>query len=342
MRSLIVGGYGFVGRHLAHYLVRCGDDVAVTYLPQERDQLLASGKFVESAGAVDISLGTTANRVALPQSAQTLALDITDTKAVQQLIALLRPDAIYHLAAISSVQESESMGRQVFEINFFGTVNLLEAVRQHSPDTRFLFVSSSEVYGEPRPGSLPIVETAELRPLNAYGVSKAAAELAVFEAYSRHKLHTVRVRPFPHIGPGQSEKFALSSFAKQIAEIQLKRREPTVNAGNLEVKRDYSDVLDVVRAYREAIENGKPGEAYNICSGEGKSISDLLQLLVKRSGVEVEITQDPNRMRSVDVTEIYGSAQKALRDFGWKPRVEREASMDSLLAYWMEALAAEK
>lgn len=342
MRALIVGGYGFAGRHLAHHLVKCGDDVAITYLPEERTDVLAS----QDPSAKSSSKGAKGakakigNQIALPQSAQTLALDITDKKAVDQIIALLKPDALYHLAAISSVQEGESIGNKIFDINFFGTVNLLEAIREHSPQTRFLFVSSAEVYGEPRPGTLPIVETAELRPQNAYGVSKAAAELAVFEAHARHGLHTVRVRPFPHTGPGQADRFALSSFAKQIAEIRLKKAEPSIQVGNLEVKRDYSDVSDVVRAYRDAIENGKPGEAYNICSGEGKSISDLLQLLISCAGVEVEIVQDPDRVRAVDVTEVYGSSQKAQRDFGWKPRVEREASMDSLLAYWMEAISA--
>lgn len=334
MRALIVGGYGFAGRHLAHYLVKCGDDVAVTYLPEERTDVLAS-----QDPKSKLAKGKVGNRISLPQSAQTLALDITDKKAVDQIIALLKPDAVYHLAAISSVQESETAGQKVFDVNFFGTKNLLDAIREHSPASRFLFVSSAEVYGEPRPGILPILETAELRPQNAYAVSKAAAEMAVFEAYAKHGLHTVRVRPFPHTGPGQADRFALSNFAKQIAEIRLGKAEPSIKTGNLEVKRDYSDVSDVVRAYRDAIENGKPGEAYNISSGEGKSINELLQLLISCSGVEVEVVPDPERMRPVDVMEIYGSSQKAQRDFGWKPRVEREASMDSLLAYWMESIA---
>ena len=332
MRALIVGGYGFAGRHLASYLVRCGDDVAVTYVPEDRVEVQATQGGTKQ-------LAKTANRVALPQQAQTMALDITDRKAVEQIIMLLKPDALYHLAAISSVKEGESAGNRVFDINFGGTLNLLDAVRQHSPETRFLFVSSAEVYGEPRPGTLPVSETAELRPQNSYAVSKAAAEMAVYEAHARHGLHTVRVRPFPHIGPGQSEKFALASFAKQIAQIKLRKKDSNVSVGNLEVKRDYSDVLDVVRAYREAMENGKPGEAYHICSGEGKSMNDLVQLLIKCAGVEVELVQNPELVRAVDVSELYGSSQKALRDFGWKPRVEREASMDSLLAYWMESLA---
>lgn len=325
MRALIVGGNGFAGRHLAHYLVKCGDDVAVTYVPQEREG-------VHTAHARGGSTG-------LPQVAQTLALDITDKAAVDQIIMLLKPDAVYHLAAISSVAEGETSGRALYEINFYGTMNLLDAVKVHSPASRFLFVSSSEVYGEPRPGTLPIVESAELRPQNAYAVSKASAEQAVYAAYARDGIHTVRVRAFPHTGPGQSERFVLASFAKQIAEIKIKKAAPVIRVGNIEVKRDYSDVLDVVRGYRDAIENGKPGEAYNICSGEAKSISELLQLLISCAGVEVEITQDPERVRAHDITEICGSSQKAQRDFGWRPRIEREASIDSLLAHWMEKIA---
>ena len=327
MRALIIGGYGFVGRHLAQHLVSCGDDVAVTYLPEKSIQ----------AGMGDSRPSD--NRVAIPNAAQTMALDITDQKDVSQLLALLKPDAVYHLAAIAHITEAEKAGEELFRVNTLAASTVMDALVQHSKDTRFLFVSSAEVYGEPKPGGLPLTELSELRPISAYGVSKAAADLAAYKYHYRDKLHTVRIRPFPHIGPGQSETFAISGFAKQIAEIKLGKAKPVVKVGNLEAKRDYTDVLDIVRGYRDAVLNGKPGDVYNLCSGESISIGDALKLLVKLAGVEVEIVEDAERVRPVDITDLFGSYQKAQRDFGWRPRVEREASLDSLLAYWLEALS---
>lgn len=325
MRSLIIGGFGFVGRHLATHLVKCGDDIAITYRPDPNDKTQ--------------KLEDQTNRTPIPRTAQQLALDITDKAAVANVITLLQPDAVYHLAAVSSVAQAENELQLATEINLNGTINILEAIRSNSPKSRFLFVSSAEVYGEPRPGTLPLAETAELRPVNVYGWTKAAADLAVYRYHAAFGLHTVRMRSFPHLGPGQSDRFALSSFAKQIAAIKLEKAPPQIKVGNLEVKRDYTDVLDVVIGYREGLENGKPGEAYNICTGEPRTMSDLLQLMIKRAGVEVEITQDPTRMRPLDVALEFGSNQKALKDFGWKPRVDIEASIDTLLAYWLEALS---
>jgi GDP-4-dehydro-6-deoxy-D-mannose reductase len=186
---------------------------------------------------------------------------------------------------------------------------------------------------------LPLIESAELRPTSVYGVSKAAADALVFKCCYRDQLHTIRVRPFSHIGPGQAEHFAISSFAKQVALVKLGKQEPVIKVGNLDVKRDYSDVSDIVRGYREALLNGKAGEAYNLCSGISVEVGDLLQRLITLSGVDMEVVQDPARVRTVDIPEIVGSFEKASRDFGWKPRVERDAMLDSLLAYWLDALS---
>ncbi|MCC6953273.1 MAG: GDP-mannose 4,6-dehydratase, partial [Deltaproteobacteria bacterium] len=214
MRALITGGFGFVGRHLARYLVTCGDDVAVTYHPSER-------------GSADEAF-----RTALPQAAQTFALDIADKKAVDQLLTIVQPDALYHLAALSYVPDGETQQDLIFQTNSFGTMNLLDGLVKTSPKTRFLYVSSAEVYGEPWPGSLPLVETAVLRPVSNYGLSKVLGDLAAFKYSVRDSLDTVRVRPFPHIGPGQSDQFAVSSFARQLAEVKLGRREPVIKVGN--------------------------------------------------------------------------------------------------------------
>lgn len=336
MRALITGGHGFVGRHLAQYLLRCGADVALTYLP-----LKPSGTAVKFfPGAASGEHPDAHNKVPLPTAAQSLALDIADFTAVSEVMKLLRPDVIFHLAGIAFVPDGEADGTGIFEVNTLGTFNVLEATRRHSADSRVLVVSSAEVYGEPRPGALPFTELSELRPVSAYGVSKAAADLLAFKYHYRDGMHTIRVRPFPHLGPGQNSVFAISSFARQIAEIKLGLKSPEIWVGNLESKRDYCDVSDIVRGYHEAALNGKPGEAYNLCSGESIAVGELLNILVRLAGVEVEIKQDPKRMRAIDIPELYGSSEKALKDFGWKPRVEREAMLDSLLAYWLDALSA--
>ena len=328
MRALITGGHGFAGRHLAQHLVSCGDDVALTYLP------LREGETEESREAAD------PRNIPVPKTSQSLALDITDRNSVFEVVSLLKPDVLFHLAAISHVPQGEGNQDAVFDANYRGTVNLLDAVVEHSQDTRFLYVSSSEVYGEPRPGSLPLLEKAELRPVNNYGVSKAAAELSVYSYGHRHGIHAVTVRPFPHTGPGQTERFALSSFAKQVAAAKIGIGQPQISVGNLEVVRDYSDVSDIVRGYREAALNGKPLESYNLCSGESVELGELLNMLIARSGTDVEVVQDPARVRNNDVPDVYGSYERAQRHFGWKPRVEREAMLDSLLAHWMSLLSS--
>ncbi len=328
MRALVTGGHGFVGRHLAQHLVQCGDDVAITYYS------VPGADGVKSEPETDVE-----NKVGLPKTVQMLSLDVCDAKAVREVVSLLRPDVIYHLAAISFVPDGEKDPERVFEVNTRGTTNFLNAIRECSPETRLLYVSSSAVYGEPRPGALPVTEASELRPNTEYALSKVTADLQVYKSGYRDGLHVIRIRPFQHIGPGQSDRFAISSFAKQIANIKLGKSEPIIKVGNLEVKRDYSDVSDIVRGYREAILNGKSGEVYNLCSGGSVSIQELLNMLIERAGIEVEVVQDPSRVREGEVPEVYGSYDKAQRDFGWKPRVEREAMIDSILAYWLETLS---
>jgi GDP-4-dehydro-6-deoxy-D-mannose reductase len=327
MRALITGGFGFAGRHLAQYLVKCGDDVALSYLPS-----LKPGGADERKEA--------ASYIPLPPSIQSLALDVADAAAVGEVVALLKPDAIYHLAAMAFVPDAEQDLKKVFDVNAFGTINVLDAVAKFSRETRVLVVSSAEVYGEPRPGSLPLTELATLRPISAYGMAKATADLAGFKYAFLDGLHTVRVRPFNHIGPGQSESFAISSFAKQVAAVKLGMIKPVIKVGDLEVKRDYSDVSDIVRGYREALLNGKRGDAYNLCSGTSVAISELLEKLIKVAEVEATIEVDPERVRPVLIPDIVGSSQKAQKEFGWKPRIDLEGTLHSLFAFWLETLSS--
>lgn len=322
MRTLITGGYGFVARHLAQHLVSCGDDVAVTC--HGADKIPGSE--------------ASSNAVQLPSSVQTMVLDVTDSKAVKDLVSVLNPDAIYHLAAMAFVPSGEINFEEVFRVNTFGTLNVLNAVLECSPRSRVLVVSSSEVYGSPRPKTLPVNELSELRPISAYGVSKAAADLAAFQYSQKKNLEVIRVRPFPHIGPGQSSVYAISSFAEQLARIKAGRAKPIIRVGNLESKRDYSDVSDIVRGYREALLNGKRGEVYNLCSGKSVQIGEILQRLIAIAEVEVEVQEDASRLRAVDVPEIYGSFERATREFGWRPRIDLEATLHSLFAYWAEVV----
>jgi len=322
MRALITGGHGFVGRHLAQHLVSCGDTVAATYLT-----------------SAETAADETAKKIELPKVSQSIALDVCDRSAVFEVISLMQPDAIYHLAALSFVPDGEKDPQRIMEINTIGTMNLLDAMVAHSVDSKFLFVSSSEVYGHPRPGSLPLRETSEMRPTSMYGVSKAAADAAVFKYSYSNGLNAIRVRPFSHVGPGQADHFAISSFAKQVAAVKLGKQEPIIKVGNLDVKRDYSDVSDIVRGYREALLNGKNGESYNLCYGESVEIGELLRGLIALADIEVEVIEEQSRVRVVDIPEMVGSYEKASRDFGWRPRVEREAMLDSLLAFWLDALS---
>ena len=318
MRVLITGGYGFAGCHLADHMVQCGDDVAVSYLPNSDENVSPAWR--------------------LPKRLQTVALDITKREQVYELISVLKPDTICHLAASTFVPAGDTDSVRMFQVNTYGTLNVLDAVAEKSPTTRVLFVSSSEVYGDPRPGTLPLNESAELRPQSNYGLSKAWADLAAFNYSIRRDLNIVRVRPFPHIGPGQRDCFALASFTKQIAEIKLGKKTPVIQVGNLEARRDYSDVSDIVRGYREVLLNGKRGGVYNLASGQSHEIGALLRKLLEIAEVDAEIQVDESRIRTTDIACIEGSYEKAQKEFGWKPRVDIEAALHGLYAYWAEKL----
>jgi GDP-4-dehydro-6-deoxy-D-mannose reductase len=328
MRVLVTGGSGFAGTHLAKHLVECRDDVALTYLSEK-----------DAPRSPELAMLEEVRKKAVPRSVQHIALNVCNPQEVRQVISLMQPDVIYHLAAISFVPSGEDAIRDVFQVNTMGTLALLEAVKECCPLARVLLVSSSEVYGIPRPGALPLIESAEMRPVSTYGVSKSAAEQLGYKFSVRDGLHVISVRPFPHIGPYQEDRFALSSFARQIAEIKLGKREAVIEVGNIEVKRDFSDVSDIVRGYREAALNGRNGEVYNLCSGNAYVLSDLIGMLLSIAGVEAEIKVDEKRVRATDIQEHLGSYAKAGKDFGWKPRVEVEAMLGSLFAYWLEVLS---
>jgi GDP-4-dehydro-6-deoxy-D-mannose reductase len=252
----------------------------------------------------------------------------------------VRPDEVYHLAALSSVSESYAKPWATIENNVLAQLNLLEAVREHSPQAKVLIVGSNEEYGPPRRAELPLTEHSPLRPASPYAVSKATQDLLGLQYHLSHGLDVVRVRPFNHTGPGQSERFVVPAFARQIAMIEVGQQEATVHVGNLGARRDFSDVRDIVRGYVLALREGVAGDVYNLASGESRSIRGLLESLISHATVPVGVEVDPARFRPVDVPDVYGSAEKLRRATGWAPRIPFAQTLRDTLDYWRERVRA--
>lgn len=306
MRALVIGAAGFVGKHIVEHLLEQGDQVFAGTLKEPIPQL--------------------------PNS--TFSVDITDAASTAELIQRTRPDVVYHLAGISFVPEAEAHFDKTLLVNVGGTANVLRQAHLYSKDTKVIFVSSAEVYGQVKQGDLPIRENTPLRPANNYSLSKRMAEL-VAERYVRQgALKCTIVRPFNHIGPGQDARFVASSFAQQLACIALGKSPAVLRVGNLEARRDFSDVRDIVRAYR-MLANG-PGGVFNLGSGVPRSIQSLLDTLIRVSGVAVRIEQDPDRMRGPEVPELFTSFAKAEAAVGWKPAIPFERSLEEIYRYWLD------
>jgi GDP-4-dehydro-6-deoxy-D-mannose reductase len=219
-------------------------------------------------------------------------------------------------------------------VNFRGTLNLLLAWRELQFDSRLLYVSSSDVYGLVRDEDLPLREDTPLRPANPYAASKAASEFLAFQFFQGYGLPIVRVRPFNHTGPRQSATFVCSSFAKQIAEVNTGLRPPTVAVGNLQLRRDFSDVRDIVRGYHLLLEKGQPGEVYQLCSGRAVSIEAILQILIAMASRPIQVTVDPSKTRAQEAPVLWGDASKAGQAVGWRPQYELETTLRDLELYW--------
>lgn len=221
------------------------------------------------------------------------------------------------------------------ETNAIGTIHLFEASRKSEIDPKIQVAGSSEEYGMVYPNELPIKETNPLRPLSPYGVSKVAQDKLAYQYHKSYGLKIVVTRAFNHTGPRRGEVFVTSSFAKQIAEIE-KGKEPIMYVGNLDAQRDFSDVRDVVRAYWLALEKCEFGEVYNICSEKTRTIQEVLNLLLSMTNKNIEVRQDPSRMRPSDVEILQGDCSKFKQQTGWKPTIPFERTMEDLLNYWRE------
>lgn len=262
------------------------------------------------------------------------AIELLDPASLARAIEETQPDLVLHLAAQSFVPSSISDPRATYNVNFLGTLNLLEALEARGFSGRMLYISSGDVYGLVAPDALPIVETHAVRPRNPYAVSKAAAELLCYQWTQSHAFDIVLARPFNHVGPGQAEWFVVSDFARQVVEVKLGLREPVIRVGDIEVTRDFTDVRDVAQAYLLLLERGIKGEVYNICSGKEQSIREILERLIVIAGIRCRIERDEARFRPNEQKRIYGSYARLNEQMGWQPAIGIDKSLQDALSDW--------
>jgi GDP-4-dehydro-6-deoxy-D-mannose reductase len=257
-------------------------------------------------------------------------IDIADGPAMSAVMAAARPDAVYHLAAFTHVGRSWDEPREALRVNAIGTFEVLQAARACDPTPRVLLVGSAEVYGVVTPDQLPVSEDAPLRPVSPYAASKVAAEYLGVQAFLGYGVPVIRVRAFNHIGPGQHPSFVVPALAGRIHEARTEGRR-TLPVGNLAARRDFTDVRDVVRAYRLLVERGQPGEAYNVCSGTAVSIEDVANRLLALSGADLELVVDPELSRPVEVPVLLGSPARITAATGWRPEISLDQTLRDVL-----------
>ena len=307
--TIVTGAAGFAGGHLLDLLAADQPDVIGWYRP----------------------LGDTIRQV---PGVQWAAVEMLDPAAVYTEIARSRPAVVYHLAGAAHVGQSWDRTAQTLQINVLGTHHLIEAVRAEVPDARVLITSSALVYGQ---SDAAITEADPIAPANPYGLSKVAQEM-VGTASGGHE-HTCIARPFNHFGIRQDPAFVAAAFAKQIAEIEAGLLPPELRVGNLEARRDLTDVRDTVRAYRLIVERGVPLRPYNVCSGRAIAVRDLLDMLLSKARVDVRVVVDPARYRPNDTPLVLGDASRIRNELGWTPAISLEQTADDLLQYWRDRIA---
>ncbi len=304
MKALVTGACGFVGGYLTRELQGNGHTVLGALYSEKHNC-----------------------------PTETVPLDITSREDCLKVLSAFKPDIVYHLAGMSFVPAAQKHFDKALETNVYGVYNILDALSELGLTSQFVLASSGEVYGIVRPEDLPLTELSPVRPANAYSLSKAMAEDTVRYFMRRSNSRCYIMRPFNHIGPGQNESFVTASFASQIASIAAGKSEPVMKVGNLEAVRDFMDVRDVVRAYAE-VHTSEPG-TYNLSSGSSVSIQAILDILLDISGVDVDVQQDPERMRPSEVPEVQGSFDKAYLTFGWKPEIDIETSLKDIYQSWL-------
>lgn len=311
-KVLITGITGFAGSHLAELLLAEGCEVYGT------------ARWRSNTDNIDHML----NHIKLVNA------DIRDGYSLQKAFREVHPNYCFHLASQSFVFESWNSPLETLGTNVLGTTNVLEAIRLECPDCKVLIAGSSEEYGKVYPNEIPIKEENPLRPMSPYGVSKVATDKLGVLYFMSYRLSVVVTRAFNHTGPRRGEVFVTSNFAKQIAEIENKHWTPIIKVGNLDAKRDWTDVRDTVKAYWAAIRLGIPGEVYNICSGNGTRIGDMLDILLGYSNKCITVEKDQSRMRPSDVPLLVGDCFKFRALTGWEPVIPFEKTLKDLLNYW--------
>ncbi len=260
--------------------------------------------------------------------------DLRDAFSARDLIETVKPDKIFHLAAQSFVPTSWKAPTESLTTNIIGQLNIFEAVRKSGIDPWIQLACSSEEYGMVNEDELPIKETNPLRPLSPYAVSKVGQDMLGYQYYKSFGTKAVRTRAFNHTGPRRAHVFVVSDFARQIVDIEKGVRDPVIHVGNLESRRDFTDVRDTVKAYWLSLEKCEPGEVYNICSGKTWYIRELLDKLIDKSNVTIEIKQDPDRMRPSDVPVLLGDNSKFVSVTDWSTEISLDQTLDDILNYW--------
>jgi GDP-4-dehydro-6-deoxy-D-mannose reductase len=309
-RVLITGATGFVGRHLMNALLPTQYSVYGTSYPLPPS----------------------------PSEKNLFFLDLRSDRDVYDLLKSVRPQWIFHLAAVSNVRQAWEKKKETMETNLMGTFYLFEAVKKFAPEARILFISSSDVYGVPsvddKSRGKAFREDDPFELVEPYALSKFGGELFCGFYGRSENLDIVIARPFPHTGPGQSPDFVCSDWARQVIQIERGVQEPVLKVGNLDIERDFTDVRDTVRAYLLLMQRGGRGEVYNICRGEPVSLRRVLDIYLSHSVKAIAVEQDPNKLRKVDIPYLVGDNRKIREAIAWEPVIPLDQTLRELLDYW--------
>jgi GDP-4-dehydro-6-deoxy-D-mannose reductase len=317
-RAFVTGIAGFAGSYLAEELLASGFDVSGALCPGE----------------------STRNVHGIKTALKLFTLDILNEKKCQELIDRLKPDYIFHLAAIASVGRSFRMEKETLRVNLEGTINVLDSARGLKHLKALLFVSSPEVYGRFRPVNKTLTETQPFEPVSPYGISKAAAESVCRHYWRQYGVPVVTARAFNHSGPRQTNDFAVPAFALQVAMIEADWQKLILKVGDLSARRDLSDVRDIVRGYLLAAVKGTPGEVYQLCSGKTVSLQSVVKQLLAMSSKKISLQVDKKRLRKAEIPVLRGSHRKAAQRLGYKARYKLKDTLADTLDYWRKEIGA--